>query len=550
MKKVSIIRIASLVAVISAVSCEIENDIPYPVLEGAITAFEVEGMCDQSGLGEGKATIDKTKRKVTVHVDDSVNPAALKITKFEVSNDAEIVQVGKACLYPDVFPKKSFSIVSGESTLTDFTSEVHFVLRTYQDYDWSISVTQHVIREVELDGQIGDAIIDPVSRNVIVYVNSNRDLHKIKVKKFSLGGQSGRVLPDPTEFDTFDFSELPTTFFVRGGGVEYSYEWNVFVYKTEAKTELTASHFSRTVDATVSGTKPADESLLVEYRTAGSSNWRVCPASDMEIDGTKYTAVIRDLLPSTKYVYRATSGDQTTEESSFTTTAAAQLENSSFDEWNVDGKLYNPWPAGGSPWWDTGNRGATTVGDSNSVFSDDTSTGSGKSALLQSKFIVIKFAAGNIFTGDYVKTDGTNGVLNFGREFCAFPSRLTFDYKYKGALINRTGSETYSHLKGTPDEWQVYIALTDWDKPLEIRTNPKNQSLFDENDPKVIAFGKAGNSADQSTWKTESIELEYRYADRTPKYIVVVCSSSRYGDFFTGGEGSTLQIDNFNLVYE
>lgn len=507
-------------------------------------------MCDQSGLGEGKATIDKTKRKVTIHVDDSVNPAALKITKFEVSNDAEIVQVGKACLYPDVFPKKSFSTVSGESTLTDFTSEVHFVLRTYQDYDWSISVTQHVIREVELDGQIGDAIIDPVSRNVIVYVNSNRDLHKIKVKKFSLGGQSGRVLPDPTEFDTFDFSELPTTFFVRGGGVEYSYEWNVFVYKTEAKTELTASHFSRTVDATVSGTKPADESLLVEYRTAGSSTWRVCPASDMEIDGTKYTAVIRDLTPATKYVYRATAGDQTTEEASFTTTAAAQLENSSFDEWNVDGKLYNPWPAGGSPWWDTGNRGATTVGDSNSVFSDDTSTGSGKSALLQSKFIVIKFAAGNIFTGDYVKTDGTNGVLNFGREFCAFPSRLTFDYKYRGALINRTGSETYSHLKGAPDEWQVYIALTDWDKPLEIRTNPKNQSLFDENDPKVIAFGKAGNSADQSTWKTESIELEYRYADRTPKYIVVVCSSSRYGDFFTGGEGSTLRIDNFNLVYE
>lgn len=550
MKRFNIIRIVLLAAALVAVSCEIVNDIPYPVKEGVITAFEVEGMCGQDGTGDGKAVIDKAKHTVTVHVDDSVNPAALKITRFEVSNDAAIVPVGKSCHYPELFPQKSFSTTSGESTLTDFTSEVHFVLRTYQDYDWTINVTQHVIREVELDGQVGDAIIDPVSRNVIVYVSSNRDLHKIKVNKFSLGGQHGKVLPDPTEFDTFDFSELPTVFFVRGGGVEYSYEWNVFVYKTEAQTELTASHFSRTVDATVSGTKPADESLLVEYRTAGSSNWRVCPASDVLTDGTDYTATIGDLLPSTKYVYRVSAGDQTTEEASFTTTAAVQLENSSFDEWNVDGKLYNPWPAGGSPWWDTGNRGATTVGDSNSVFSEDTSTGKGKSALLQSKYIVIKFAAGNIFTGDYVKTDGTNGILNFGREFSAFPSRLTFDYKYKGAVINRTGSDDYAHLKGTPDEWQVYIALTDWDKPLEIRTNPKNQSLFDENDPKVIAFGKAGSSADQTTWKTESINLEYRYTDRTPKYIVVVCSSSRYGDFFTGGEGSTLQIDNFNLVYE
>lgn len=544
------ICISFLATVFAAVSCEIVNDIPYPVIEGAITAFEVEGMCDASGLAGGKAVIDKSKRTVTVDVDDSVNPAALKITRFEVSNDATIVPVGNACHYPNMFPKKSFSGVSGDETVTDFSSPVHFTLRTYQDYDWTINVTQHIVREVSLDGQVGDAIIDPVSRNVIIYISSDRDVHKVKVHKFTLGGQNGKVLPDPTEFDTFDFSEVPTTFFVRGGWAEYSYEWNVFVYKTEARTTLTASHFPRTVSATVSGTKPSDESPLIEYRSAGSSAWHVCPASDVVADGSDYKATINGLNPATKYVYRVSAGDQTTDEADFTTTAALQLENSSFDDWNQDGKLFNPWSANGASYWDTGNRGATTVGDSNSVPSDDTSTGIGKSALLQSKFIVIKFAAGNIFTGTYVKTDGTNGVLNFGREFCAFPIKLAFDYKYKGAIINRSGSDEYSHLKGTPDEWQVYIALTDWDQPLEIRTNPKNQSLFDENDPKIIAFGKAGSSADQESWKSETINLEYRFTNRTPKYILVVCSSSRYGDFFTGGEGSTLQIDNLRLIYE
>lgn len=544
------ICVSFLATAFAAVSCEIVNDIPYPVLEGAITAFEVDGMCDETGMAAGKASIDKTKHTVTVNVDDSVDPSKLIIRRFEASNSATIIPQGGVCLYPDLFPKTSFSNAEGDATAVNLTAPAHFILRTYQDYDWTVTVKQHVLREVSVDGQVGDAVIDLVSRNVIIYVSSDRDVSKLKVHKFSLGGQHGKVIPDPVEYDSFDFSEVPTTFFVRNGSAEYSFEWNVFVYKTQAQTTLTASHFARTVNATVKGTMPAGETLLLEYRTAGSSTWHVCPATDMETDGSKYTAIINGLTPSTKYFYRVTAGSQITAEADFTTTAALQLENSSFDDWNVDGKLYNPWASNASSFWDTGNRGATTVGESNSVSSDDTSTGHGKSALLQSKFIVIKFAAGNIFTGSYVKTDGTNGILDFGREFCAFPSKLTFDYKYKGAAINRVGSSDYEYLKGTSDEWQVYIALTDWDEPLQIRTNPKNQSLFDPEDPRVIAYGKAGGSADQTVWKAQTINLDYRYADRTPKYVVVVCTSSRYGDFFTGGDGSTLQIDNLNLIYE
>ena len=65
--------------------------------------------------------------------------------------------------------------------------------------------------------------------------------------------------------------------------------------------------------------------------------------------------------------------------------------------------------------WDTGNKGATTLGSSNTIPTGDTSNGTGKAAKLESRFVGVagigKFAAGNIFAGSYVRTDGTNGVL-------------------------------------------------------------------------------------------------------------------------------------------
>lgn len=534
-----------------AVSCEIENDIPYPVLDGDINAFAVQGMCDAEGNRTDKATVDKNKMSITAYVDDSVDITALLIEKFEVSNDATILPEGQGPLFPDKFPKKSFSSASSDATRTDFSNPVKFKIQTYQDYIWTINISQVIKREVEMEGQVEDAVVDPVSRNVIVYVGSNQDVKHIKVKKFSLGGSHGTVLPNPVDYEDYDFSALPTKFFVKNAWADYSYEWNVYVYRTEAKTTLTASAFARTVDATVKGTKPSDEVFKLEYKAENTSEWKTCPTSAVTTKGVNYEASLTGLKPATKYAFRTSAGSQSTPEDYFTTSAAAQLENPSFDFWHIkNGKLYNPWAEDGESYWDTGNKGATTVGASNSVPSEDSSTGSGYSACLQSKFIVIKFAAGNIFTGRYKRTDGANGVLDFGRPFASFPSKLSFDYKYQGATINRVGSSDYEHLKGQPDEAMVYIALTDWDQPLEIRTNPSNLSLFDKNDPHVIAYAEMVTSKDQPTWATETLKLQYRATDRTPKYILVVCSASRYGDFFTGGEGSTLFVDNLNLIYE
>jgi hypothetical protein len=44
--------------------------------------------------------------------------------------------------------------------------------------------------------------------------------------------------------------------------------------------------------------------------------------------------------------------------------------------------------------------------------------------------------------------------------------------------------------------------------------------------------------------------LVYRSNARIPKYIVVAGASSRYGDYFTGGRGSVLLLDEFKLIYD
>ena len=518
---------------VSLCGCTIKNDIPYPTVEGTFTVFETEGMCGESGEGKGQANIDKANRTVSIYVDDTVNLSDLLINDVKTSNNGEITP----------------SLKKGDRV--NFTEPKEYTIHTYQDYKWKVDVKQVINRKIEVEGQVGDAVIDEKTNMVIIYISTEQNLKKVKVNRFDLGGPHGNVYPNPMEKDTYDFSSGKLTFMVKYGWTDMYAEWTVFIYSKQPPAHVTTDAFARTVNATVMGTRPGSDNVTVSYKEAGETTWTDLAPFDVQASGSNYSAEIKGLKPGTTYNYRVTSGSSVSPEGSFTTTQALQLENSSFDDWHLEGeRLWNPWGAGMTSFWDTGNKGATTVGESNSKPSDDTSTGSGKSAYLQSKYIVIKFAAGNIFTGTYVKTDGSNGVLDFGRPFSAFPSKLTFDFKFKGAIINRVGSSEFERFKGQPDECMVYIALTDWDEPFRVRTKPSEQSLFSKDDPHVIAYGEMARSKDQDTWATETITLDYKSRTRTPKYILVVCSSSRYGDFFTGGEGSTLQIDNFKLIYD
>ena len=74
--------------------------------------------------------------------------------------------------------------------------------------------------------------------------------------------------------------------------------------------------------------------------------------------------------------------------------------------------------------------------------------------------------------------------------------------------------------------------------------------MLDLNSPEIIAYGALEWGETISDYIPFEIELEYRDTARRPRYIVIVSSASKYGDFFTGGEGSVLCVDDFKLHYD
>lgn len=540
------IRTVVILGCLSLLFSCIENDIPYPYREGNITDFAVEG------LVSGSLEIDKTKGTVTVEVSDAVNLDSLRIERFVVTNDASILMDSASCVDFKSFPTKGFSSLDSlprsTNTYVNFSSVVPVVLQTYQNYPWKIKVNQTIDRSISVSNQVGDPVIDEANRQVIVYVAKEQRLDSIPVSRMNLGGSVGTVVPDPTTVT--DFSR-PQIFEVTRFSITET--WKVTILHTEGGTASEGNAFPMATQIRISGKIQSGKTPVIEYKEKTATTWKALPEGNVKVDGTSFTAVLTGLSAGTTYVYRVVVDGATGAESECTTANPVTLTNGSFDDWSQDGKIWNPWPATGVSFWDTGNKGATTLGDSNTVPTDDTSSGTGKAAKLQSKFVGLlgigKLAAGNIFAGSYVKTDGTNGILSFGRPFESYPVKLKFKYKYTSAEINKSGDSDYEYLMGRPDSCHVYIALSDKSEPYEIKTRKTERKLFDKNDKNVIAYGEFISAETVSGYKECTIELEYRDY-RKPKYLILVASASKYGDYFTGGDGSMLYLDEMELIYE
>ncbi len=531
-------------------SCAIENDIPYPIKEASIESIEVEG---QRGAEENvftAATINKTARTATLYVNDSVDITKLKITRLKITADAELIPDSAACVNYAKFPNTGFasldSIPTSSNTRMDFSSPVNFTLRTYQDYIWKVTVNQIVQRDIEVEGLVR-TVIDENSRNVIIYVGSDQDLTNLNVTKLNLGGEYGKVSPDPTSIK--DYSS-PIKFNVRRSWEEYSYEWTVFVYNDDSgSTGGSADVFPMTTRAILKGSIQSGKTPEIEYAKQSESSWNSVPSSDISVSGTSFTATLSGLSASTTYKYRVSVDGTAGSEQTFTTVAAVALENGKLENWSQDGKVWNPNAADADPFWGTGNPGAASfIGNLTEPTNESIS---GKAALLETKNAIIKLGAGNLFTGDF-QLDGLNGLLHFGRPFTSFPTALRLYYKYTSTTINMIGDNVgdLASMKGEPDICHIYIALSDKSEPYEIKNDPKNRKLFDPKDPNIIAYGEFTSNQTTSSYKQIEIPLEYRYTNRTPKYIIIVASSSKYGDYYIGGVGSKLWLDEMELVYE
>ncbi|MGL4993861.1 MAG: PCMD domain-containing protein [Bacteroidales bacterium] len=519
----------TLLILMSLMSGCIENDIPYPRTPLYITELQVRGAISSP-------SIDNDKRVVTLHLSDSVNPRKVYVESIKVTESAET------------------TLSRGQ--LLDLTNPVEVTLSLYQDYIWSINAEQNIERRFNITGQVGQASFNTEQRIASLNLGSAFSLDEIELLDLKLGPEGSTINMSNTlptlEWNIYgDYAH--TTVMVNYSDFIVMEEWSLYVFLLESNVStLRVDPFTQVAYLYGAGIDGANNGF--EYRITGAESWTSVDASQIINQGEKFYTRLTGLTPETSYQARAVTDSEQANTISFTTGRQVTLVEGVLDNWHKVGSVWNPWSETSSSFWDTGNKGASTLGESNTTPTEETSTGSGKAAKLESKFVGIgtigKFAAGNLFVGEFKRVDGTNGVLDFGRPFTEKPTRLEGSYRYSSKPINYYDKELFPHLANVPDTCAIYIALGDWDSPVEIRTKASERKLFDPNDSNIIAYAELFTGESMDNYEPFTLELEYRDTERTPKYLIIVCSASRYGDYFTGGAGSTLLIDNLELGWD
>lgn len=519
-------------------SC-IENDIPYPYIEGVIQEIQVEGM-------QGEAVFNNQARTIELTIGEDAFIDSLPITKLVANTEALIYPDSTACIKYSGFPEFSFSSLSelpaNANTAIDFTKPVNFLLKTYQEYWWKITVKQEIERTIEVENQSGTApSLDLYNHIAIIYVTEDADYKNIKIKTLNLEGSKTVLVPSAETVTDFT---RPRVFKAYRNG-RYICDWTVDVQKSSVAASVEKVNAWAT-KAYVSGSFRAGSKLSLEYRVKGADVWTTVDESAVTETGTtSYSAELKGLTSGTDYEVRALAAGTEGEAYSFQTETIVPLPNMNFDTWTQSGKTWYPNPVANNyddpqAYWATGNEGVTIVGnrDSNVIPVDGTDAYKGRAVKMQTiePMTLVGAAAGNIFIGTY-KTNVGNPSSSpvFGREYSgARPTKLKGYYKYKSTPI--TAGTKPGNLVN--DQCHIYLRL--WD------------SLENE-----IAYGEFVGSETVTQYTPFEIDIEYKNMEIKPAKITIVATSSKYGGDFEGlkvvgqvGSGSTLWVDEFELSYD
>lgn len=323
------------------------------------------------------------------------------------------------------------------------------------------------------------------------------------------------------------------------------------------------SNFAMLNAAVTAKTSSFDQTgLVMQWRKSGATDWNVIANDALTIDASdNVSTTLKGLDPSTTYEYRLhyVNGDTEVicDPVSFTTEAQIPLYNGGFENWWMDGKVAYANEQGVS-YWDTSNAGAASFGGSNTSQETSVVHGGSSAAKLESKYIVIKFAAASLYTGSFGALIGTSGAwLNWGVEHVSRPTALKGYMQYAPANIASSGNQGFSSSapaeapgRGEPDVCGMYCALLS--ESLVVDNTDMSTFPDWETDPRVIAYGSLSdeeNVHSNGEWKEVNIPLVYRNLNRKPTHLLVVFSASKYGDYFHGGKGSVLYVDDFSLEY-
>lgn len=378
----------------------------------------------------------------------------------------------------------------------------------------------------------------------------------------ALGLTWGEVT-EGTQTVTLDFSDLITTlplgeyafgistFDKQSQLVEATFKFTI-IPDVETSTMNVEPWAKRAFFHGVFNTITQPAGMGFEYKKASENTWTKITGG-YTVTGNAYSIEVTGLEPATAYVMRTMSDKESSNEIEFTTERADQIENMSFDNWYKNGRHYyaNIDLSAEHFWWDSGNEGANLLSEVNPTqpTSNVAVAGTGKQAAqLKTETVFGILASGSLFLGDFLATEGTSGAsLNFGRPYACRPLSLKGYYSYAPVAINKTKAP-YNGLSGQPDVCQIYVILADWPQKY-FAVNTSTGTFIDfENDSHIIAYGTLENNTNTNGYIPFEIPLTYRNK-RTPTCCVIVCAASKYGDYFTGGVGSLLLVDEFEFTF-
>ena len=310
-----------------------------------------------------------------------------------------------------------------------------------------------------------------------------------------------------------------------------------------------------------------DQSKLeFQYKTDGAEEWtKVTNNITVEEKDKKFSTKLTGLIPTAAYQYRLYYNDGSEEGITsnivdFRTENALQLQNCGFEDWCQSGDvLYAATQediTNRTYCWDTSNPGSGEYGYNPTSQSTEIKHGGNSSAKLTTEYAVIKLAAASLYYGRFNSLTGglipKGAKIDFGQPFTSRPIVFKGYFQYAPVAIDNYNNPPAGTVqKGDMDICSIYIALSK--KAYTVDNTDVSTFIDFAGDSNIIAYGELPASECVSTngqWKEFNIPLKYKSLTEVPSYIIVVCSSSKYGDYFTGGKGSTMYLDDFELIYD
>ena len=234
------------------------------------------------------------------------------------------------------------------------------------------------------------------------------------------------------------------------------------------------------------------------------------------------------------------------------------------ESWYNDGNI--PYLGNSSnPFWDSSNKGSDIANIYPTYSVTSPTHGGSKAACLKTEGVKIallgidKLAAASLYSGEFGDLVGTNGAwLKWGRTFVNRPTQIKGWYQYTTGKITHLGSNQPANTvtKNDNDLWSAQVVLLDLSGQSDkfIQVDNTNMSTFPDwnTDSRVVAYGKLSDDfckQQKTSWTQFVINLEYKDLIKKPTHIIILFSSSKYGDYFTGSTSSLLYLDDLEFVY-